>query len=143
MDKKILVTLRMIVRPERRNDLLETMRGMLEPARVERGCLSERVNGFVKLGKHCFNIHEHRGDVRVGPDQSFSNPGLKFELKKLVDAFAAGIDVHFDAVPTRIVGLKRSFGSSDIALLKSGDRVHESWPDCLDAGYLEPRVIRS
>jgi quinol monooxygenase YgiN len=30
----------MIVQPERRSDLLETMRGMLEPARVERGCLS-------------------------------------------------------------------------------------------------------
>lgn len=43
MYKKILVTLRMIVRPERRRDLLETMRGMLEPARVERGCLSYRL----------------------------------------------------------------------------------------------------
>jgi quinol monooxygenase YgiN len=30
----------MIVRPEKRNDLLETMRGMLEPVRVEMGCLS-------------------------------------------------------------------------------------------------------
>lgn len=36
----ILVTLKMIVQTERRSDLLETMRGMLEPARVERGCLS-------------------------------------------------------------------------------------------------------
>ena len=56
MDKKILVTLRMIVQPERRSDLLETMRGMLEPARVERGCLSYRLyedvenrNAFVLL----------------------------------------------------------------------------------------------
>ena len=39
----ILVTLRMIVRPEKRLDLLEAMRGMLEPARVERGCLSYRL----------------------------------------------------------------------------------------------------
>ncbi|MBI5057855.1 MAG: antibiotic biosynthesis monooxygenase [Nitrospirae bacterium] len=39
----ILATLRMNVRPERRSDLLETMRGMLEPARVERGCLSYRL----------------------------------------------------------------------------------------------------
>ena len=39
----ILSTLRMVVRPERRSDLLETMRGMLEPARVERGCLSYRL----------------------------------------------------------------------------------------------------
>jgi quinol monooxygenase YgiN len=28
----------MIVQPERRSDFLETMRGMLEPVRVERGC---------------------------------------------------------------------------------------------------------
>ena len=33
----------MLVRPERRSDLLETLRGMLEPARVERGCLSYRL----------------------------------------------------------------------------------------------------
>ena len=39
----ILSTLRMIVRPEKRRDLVETMRGMLEPARVERGCLSYRL----------------------------------------------------------------------------------------------------
>jgi quinol monooxygenase YgiN len=48
----------MIVQPERRSDLLETMRGMLEPARVERGCLSYRLyedvenrNAFVLLGE--------------------------------------------------------------------------------------------
>jgi quinol monooxygenase YgiN len=39
----VLATLRMIVRPNRRSDLLEAMRGMLEPARVERGCLSYRL----------------------------------------------------------------------------------------------------
>ena len=39
----ILATLKMLVRPERRSDLLETLRGMLEPARVERGCLSYRL----------------------------------------------------------------------------------------------------
>jgi len=52
----ILSILKMIVQPERRSDLLETMRGMLEPARVERGCLSYRLyedvedtNAFVLL----------------------------------------------------------------------------------------------
>ena len=52
----IQATLKMIVRPERRGDLLEAMRGMLEPARVERGCLSyglyedvENSNAFVLL----------------------------------------------------------------------------------------------
>jgi quinol monooxygenase YgiN len=56
VETKILVTLRMIVRPERRRDLLETMRGTLEPVRVERGCLSYRFyedvenrNAFVLL----------------------------------------------------------------------------------------------
>ena len=46
----------MIVHPKRRSDLLETMRGMLEPARVERGCVSYRLyedvenrNAFVLL----------------------------------------------------------------------------------------------
>ena len=39
----ILVTLKMIVQPEKRRDLLETIRGMLEPARVERGCLNYRL----------------------------------------------------------------------------------------------------
>ena len=52
----ILATLRMLVRPERRNDLLKTLKGMLEPARVERGCLNYRLyedtennNAFVLL----------------------------------------------------------------------------------------------
>jgi len=52
----IQATLKMIVRPERRGDLLATMRGMLEPARVERGCLSYRLyedvenrNAFILL----------------------------------------------------------------------------------------------
>lgn len=54
----ILSTLKMIVQPERRGDLLETLRGMLEPARVERGCLSyglyedvENPDAFVLLEK--------------------------------------------------------------------------------------------
>ena len=52
----IFVTLKMTVRSEKRRDLIETMRGMLEPARVERGCLSyclyedvENRNAFVLL----------------------------------------------------------------------------------------------
>ena len=40
MTDMIIVTLRMTVRPDRRNDLAETIRGMLEPTRVERGCIS-------------------------------------------------------------------------------------------------------
>ncbi|NTU43099.1 MAG: antibiotic biosynthesis monooxygenase [Nitrospirales bacterium] len=43
MDTKIVVTLRMNVLPEKRSDLIETIRGMLEPTRVERGCMSFRL----------------------------------------------------------------------------------------------------
>jgi quinol monooxygenase YgiN len=39
----VIASLRMIVRPDKRSELLEAMRGMLEPARVERGCLSYRL----------------------------------------------------------------------------------------------------
>lgn len=39
----ILATLKMVVQPDRRVDLLKTMMGMLEPARVEKGCLSYRL----------------------------------------------------------------------------------------------------
>jgi quinol monooxygenase YgiN len=52
----IIATLRMIVRPDSRDDLLVTIKGMLEPVRVERGCLSYRLykdienrNAFVLL----------------------------------------------------------------------------------------------
>lgn len=39
----IKASLKMTVLPERRNELLEAIRGMLEPTRVERGCLSYRL----------------------------------------------------------------------------------------------------
>lgn len=39
----IVATLRMIVQPKKRNDLIQTIKGMLEPSRVERGCLSYRL----------------------------------------------------------------------------------------------------
>ena len=58
MDTKILVTLRMIVRPERRSDLLETIKGMLELTRVERGCLSYRFYGDIENRNAFFMVEE-------------------------------------------------------------------------------------
>jgi quinol monooxygenase YgiN len=54
----ILVTLRMTVRSERRSDLLEAMRGLLEPARVERGCLSYRLYEDVEDGNTFILVEE-------------------------------------------------------------------------------------
>ena len=36
----IIVTMRMTVRPDKRHDFMESIRGMLAPTRVERGCIS-------------------------------------------------------------------------------------------------------
>lgn len=54
----ILATLRMTVQPEKRSDFLKTIRGMLEPTRVERGCVSYRLyedienkNAFALVGE--------------------------------------------------------------------------------------------
>jgi quinol monooxygenase YgiN len=54
----ILATLRMNVRTERRSDFLETIRGMLEPARVERGCLSYRLYEDVEDRNTFFLVEE-------------------------------------------------------------------------------------
>ena len=40
MTGMIIVTLRMTVQPGKRHDFAETIRGMLKPTRVERGCIS-------------------------------------------------------------------------------------------------------
>jgi quinol monooxygenase YgiN len=66
----------MIVRPDRRSDLLTTLKGMLQPVRVERGCLSYRLykdienrNAFVlleewatqeDLERHISTAHQRR-----------------------------------------------------------------------------------
>lgn len=40
MTDMIIVMLRMTVRPDKRHDFTESIRGMLGPTRVERGCIS-------------------------------------------------------------------------------------------------------
>lgn len=52
----IIVILKMVVRPEKKEDLIEIIRGILEPTRVEKGCLDyhlyqdfEDTNAFVVL----------------------------------------------------------------------------------------------
>lgn len=61
----ILGTLRMIVQPQRRIDLLAALRGMLEPVRVERGCLSFRLYTNVEDINALFLVEEWKtqGDL--------------------------------------------------------------------------------
>jgi len=58
-------------------------------------------------------------------------------LQGIVHVFAAGVDVHLDAVPQRVVGRKCRLGGGDVALLQRRDRVYEGRADRLDAGDLE------
>ena len=106
----ILVTLKMIVQPERRSDLLETMRGMLEPARVERGCLSYRLyedvenrNAFVlleewatqeDLERHISKDNERR--LLALMDLLSEQPELRFNTV----SHTAGMDLIEDVLKT-------------------------------------------
>ena len=108
----ILATLRMIVRPERRSDLLETMRGMLEPARVERGCLSyrfyedvENKNAFVlleewatqeELERHISKDNERR--LLALMDLLSEQPELRFNTV----SHTAGMDLIEDVLKTDV-----------------------------------------
>ena len=99
----ILSTLRMLVRPERRRDLLETMRGSLEPVRVERGCLSYRLyedvedrNAFVlleewatqeDLERHISKDNQHR--LLALMDLLSEQPELRFNTV----SHTAGMDL--------------------------------------------------
>lgn len=58
MDTKILATLRMVVSPERRGDFLEIILGMLQPTRVERGCLSYRLYEDIEHSNTFVLLHE-------------------------------------------------------------------------------------
>jgi quinol monooxygenase YgiN len=53
----IIVTLRMTVRPDKRRDFMESIRGMLEPTRVERGCISYRLYEDIE-NKNIFTLVE-------------------------------------------------------------------------------------
>lgn len=99
----ILATLKMIVQPEKRRDLLETMKGMIEPVRVERGCLSyhlyedvEDRNAFIlveewatqeDLESHIRTDHQRR--VLALMDLLSEQPELRFNTV----SHTAGMDL--------------------------------------------------
>ncbi len=85
----------MIVRSERRSDLLETMRGMLEPARVERGCLSYRLYEDVE-NRNAFLLHEEwatQGDLErhIAKDK-------QRRLLALIDLLSEPPEMQFNTV---------------------------------------------
>lgn len=91
----ILATLRMIVRPERRVDLLEAMRGMLEPARVERGCLSYRLYEEVENRNAFLLLEEWATPEDLEKHISTDN---QRRLLSLMDLLSEQPDLRFDTV---------------------------------------------
>ena len=95
VDTKILATLRMIVRPERRSDLLETMRGMLEPARVERGCLSYRLYEDVEDRNTFILVEEWKTQKDL---ESHIRTDNQRRLLALMDLLSEQPELRFDTV---------------------------------------------
>jgi len=91
----ILVTPRMIVRPERRSDLLETMRGMLEPARVERGCLSYRLYEDVENRNTFVLVEEWETQKNL---ESYIRTDNQRRLLALMDLQSEQPELRFNAV---------------------------------------------
>ena len=95
MDTKILVTLRMIVRPERRRDLLAAMRGMLEPARVKRGCLSYRLYEDVEDRNTFFLVEEWKAQKDL---ESYIRTDNYRRLLVLMDLLSEQPELQFNTV---------------------------------------------
>jgi quinol monooxygenase YgiN len=95
VDTKILVTLKMIVRPEKRRDLLETMRGMLEPSRVERGCLSYRLYEDVENRNAFFLLEEWATQEDLERHISKDN---QRQLLALMDLLSEQPELRFNTV---------------------------------------------
>src|SRR5512143_1439503 len=95
MDTKILVTLKMIVRPERRSDLLDTMRGILEPSRVERGCLSYRLYQEVQDENAFVLVEEWKTQKDL---ESHIRTDNQRQLLALMDLLSEQYEVKFNAV---------------------------------------------
>ncbi len=95
MDTKILVTLRMTARPEGRSGLLKTMRGMLEPVRVERGCLGYRLYEDVEDRNTFVLVEEWKTQKDLEAHIRTDNQRL---LLGLMDLLSEQPELRFNAV---------------------------------------------
>ena len=91
----IQATLKMIVRPERRSDLLETLRGMLEPARVERGCLSYRLYEDIENRNAFVLVEEWKTQKDL---ESHLNTDNQRRLLALMDFLSEQPEMRFNTV---------------------------------------------
>jgi quinol monooxygenase YgiN len=91
----ILSTLRMIIRSERRSDFLVAMRGMLEPARVERGCLSYRLYEDVENRDAFILLEEWETQEDL---EKHIRSDIQWRLLTLMDLLSERPEVQFNTV---------------------------------------------
>jgi quinol monooxygenase YgiN len=91
----ILASLRMIVQPDKRKDLLEAMRGMLEPARVERGCLSYRLYQDIE-NRNAFALLEE-WETQEDLDRHLSKDNQR-QILALMDLLSEEPELRFNTV---------------------------------------------
>jgi quinol monooxygenase YgiN len=98
VDTQILVTLKMVVQPEKRRDLLEAIRGMLEPARVERGCLSYRLYEDVENRNALVLLEEWASQENL---ESHLRTDNQRQLLALMDLLSEKPELQFNTVSHR------------------------------------------
>lgn len=95
MDTKMLVTTRVLVQPQKRSDFLATMRGMLEPVRVERGCLSYRLYEDIEYSNTFVLVEEWKTQQDV---ESHIRTDNQRRLLALMDLMSEQPELQFNTV---------------------------------------------
>jgi len=91
----LIVTLRMTVRPDKRHDFIESIRGMLEPTRVERGCISYCLYEDIE-DKNTFTLEEE-WKTRDDLEKHVRTDNYR-RLLALMDLLSAPYELRFSTV---------------------------------------------
>jgi hypothetical protein len=111
--------------------------------RIERRGLLDHGNELVEFCEHALHLGSERREIGCCAFERLGDLGLILVLQQVVHRPAAGIDVEFDAVPGRVIGLKGLPRRCRIALLHCIERVNERRTDRFQAGDLETLSRRS
>ena len=94
----IIATLRMTVRPEERDGFVRTIRGMLEPTRVECGCMSFNLYQDIKDENTFILVEEW--ETNTDFDSHIRKDGYK-KLLLLMDLLSETPDIKINTVSQR------------------------------------------
>jgi len=100
MTDMIIVTLRMTVRPDKRHNFMESIRGMLEPTRVERGCISYRLYEDIENKNTFYLVEEWK--TRDDFEKHVRTDNYR-RLLALMDLLSEPYELRFSTVPQTAV----------------------------------------